>query len=585
MTRPDVASAEMVGPYRVIKAIGGGGSARIDLARIERAYGFERDVVLKRPLEHLRSSPAVAASLRREASLGGRLGHPNIVAVLDAGEHDGYDYLVLEHIRGMSLRAAIEAAPGAVAMFPLDAALSIVIAVASGLEFAHELAGADGLPLGLVHRDVSPANVLLGRDGTVKLADFGIAKDTHVDTLSGSLRGTVTYMSPEQCRGHAFDRRADVFSLGVILHELITGRRLFWADNDVASLHRVLSGAIPDPRELVPSIASELATTVMGALAHDASDRIPSAKHLAELLESFATRAGVLIGARRIERAFHAAATPSPASSRSDNRLSISAAVTAPRSIAEPSPTKPMHVLSMRPSIEEPSLVSVIESSPDLDDPTDPSSEPAMHAPPLEPQRPARSISIVERVLEPTTEPPRALQPSPPASELSASTPPSTPPSIDRTRRRDLAIVLGVSITLGVTIAVLVLQRSPSFDPAENPRVIAPASVTKQVAEPPAPSPESEAIAPISEPEAVAPPIPDSAIEDPAPAPIPGRVRVRPRPARANPPKPPVAPAGSNTARGSNPTTGSNAAPEPRKKIQWNEKIVLPGDPASGSAR
>ena len=176
-----------------------------------------------------------------------------------------YDYLVLEYIRGLSLRAATEAAPGTVAMLPLDAVLSIIIGVAAGLEFAHELAGTDNLPLGLVHRDVSPANVLLGDDGTVKLADFGIAKDTHVDTLSGSLRGTVTYMAPEQCRGHAFDRRADVFSLGVILHELITGRRLFWADNDVASLHRVLSGAIPDPRDLVPSVDPELARIMMRA--------------------------------------------------------------------------------------------------------------------------------------------------------------------------------------------------------------------------------------------------------------------------------------------------------------------------------
>ena len=108
---------------------------------------------------------------------------------------------------------------------------------------------------------MSPGNVLLGLDGTVKLADFGIAKETRVATLSGSMHGTVTYMAPEQCRGHAFDRRADVFSLGVILYELVTGARLFWADNDVASLHRVLSGDVARPRKLKPQHRAARSTT------------------------------------------------------------------------------------------------------------------------------------------------------------------------------------------------------------------------------------------------------------------------------------------------------------------------------------
>lgn len=300
----------LVGPYRIIKAIGAGGSARIDLARIERAYGFQRHVVIKRPLEHLRGDPTVAASLRREAHLGGQLRHPNLVAVLDAGVHDGYDYLALEYIHGASLRTLMQVPgvdDGRVRTLPLGTALSIVIEIARGLHEAHELAGPDGTALGLVHRDVSPNNVLIGADGTVKLADFGIAKDTRVTTLSGSMRGTVTYMAPEQCRGHAFDRRADVFSLGVILFELVTSRRLFWADNDVASLHKVLSGVIPDPRTLVPAIAPELAAILVKAVAADPAARPATTAVLADELEGFAARARLAASPRFVARAMAAA--------------------------------------------------------------------------------------------------------------------------------------------------------------------------------------------------------------------------------------------------------------------------------------
>jgi eukaryotic-like serine/threonine-protein kinase len=294
---------EQVGPYRLIRAIGAGGSARIDLARIERAYNFQRHVVVKRPLEHLRGDPQVAASLRREARIGGRLRHPNLVAVLDAGMHDGYDYLVLEYIHGTSLRTLMQTEVGArVREVPIAVALGIAIDVARGLHDAHELNDESGSPLGLVHRDVSPGNVLLGLDGAVKLADFGIAKETRVATLSGSMHGTVTYMAPEQCRGHAFDRRADIFSIGVIFYELVTKQRLFWADNDVASLHRVLSGQVTPPRKIDAAISKPLEDIVMMAVAQDPQGRFGTAREFADALEALAAAEGHVIGARWIAR-------------------------------------------------------------------------------------------------------------------------------------------------------------------------------------------------------------------------------------------------------------------------------------------
>ena len=301
MTTAAAADRDLVGPYRLVKAIGAGGSARIDLARIDRAYGFHRHVVVKRPLEHLRDDPKAAASLRLEAKIGGRLRHPNLIGVLDAGTQGCYDYVVLEYVHGASLRALMQTDAGPhVRELPIGVALAIVVDTARGLHHAHELADELGAPLGLVHRDVSPGNVLVGFDGTVKLADFGIAKETRVATLSGSMHGTVTYMAPEQCRGHAFDRRADVFSLGVILYELVTGARLFWADNDVASLHRVLSGAVPRPRKINPKLDPALEDIVVTALAADPDRRYASAHAFAEAIEHYAASTGAMLTARSI---------------------------------------------------------------------------------------------------------------------------------------------------------------------------------------------------------------------------------------------------------------------------------------------
>ncbi len=431
---------ELVGPYEIVRAIGAGGSARVDLARLHRAYGFQRHVVIKRPLEHLRGDARVAASLRREAGLGTRLRHPNLVTILDAGEHEGYDYLVLEYIHGGSLRSLIEAEePTRVRDLPLGVALAIVGDVARGLHQAHELTDERGGPLGLVHRDVSPGNVLIGADGTVKLADFGIAKETRVQTLSGSMQGTVTYMAPEQCRGHAFDRRADVFSLGVILYELVTGTRLFYADNDVASLHRVLSGQVVRPRKVRATVPPAIDDLVMSAIAQDPERRLATAGALADAIDQHGAALGQLIAPRVIARWVHELLGPREVPWVGDE--TVVDAIPAPPA---PDPVVPA------------SLVELIEATPD-DEP---------HA--------------------------MAFGPS---DEVDVDTQPRRTPAVVPRRRRWIGVIAGLSLVAGGA-AIWMANRGESPPPAADPpRVEEVRTPLLPVPPPTVPAPEAPTLA------------------------------------------------------------------------------------------
>jgi serine/threonine-protein kinase len=542
---------DQVGPYRLVRAIGAGGSARIDLARIDRAYGFQRHVVVKRPLEHLRGDKQVAASLAREARLGGRLRHPNLVAVLDAGTHDGYDYLVLEYVHGSSLRALMQEgdAPGAkVRELPIAVSLGIAIDVARGMHDAHELLDDDGKPLGLVHRDVSPGNVLLGLDGTVKLADFGIAKETRVATLSGSMHGTVTYMAPEQCRGHAFDRRADVFSLGVILYELVTRTRLFWADNDVASLHRVLSGQVVRPRKIVPDLSADLEEVVMNAVAQSPDARFATARALADALETIAAKEGHLVGARRLARTMEEAV-----GTRRAPWIAATTVVDPPREQAA----------------TDRSLVAVIEA--------------------LE-SEPATSVEEGERL--PTfgpTDPVAVEEPAAPTSAMPTVAPP-------RRRSRVLAIA---SLTMGVVaMAVGLVITMVSREGGDEGVNHESAPAAKQAPAPvPAPTP-APAPAPTPAPAPVPVPVPDP-VPDPARVLDPIATETAPSPVRSPPhktrrPKQPpstVATAPPSVAEPQPPpppidNAGSAArVAKPPTKVEWNPAILMPTETGSASPR
>ncbi len=275
------AERRVVGRYELLTQIARGGMGTVYLARMRGMGGFTRDVALKLVHEHLDQEQA-QIDLLEEAKIAARLRHPNAVPVLDVGEDQGSTYIVMDYVEGDSLAGLSRAAPRALGEpLPLVVALRTVLDSLAGLHAAHELMNDDGTPLGLVHRDYSPQNVLVGADGITRLTDFGIAKlRASEGTQSGVVKGKIRYMSPEQARGMTLDRRCDVWAAGVVLWELLAGRRLFTGDNDASVLLRIVSEKPPLLREVAPHVHPLLEAAVAGALQMDIALRTPSAAEL-----------------------------------------------------------------------------------------------------------------------------------------------------------------------------------------------------------------------------------------------------------------------------------------------------------------
>ena len=257
------------------------------LGRIVGEHGFERPVVIKLIRTELLSDERVALMFVDEARIAAGLHHRNIVQLIDFDLFEGGAFIVCEHVDGCDLRALLRhlRAPPR-----LDVAISIVAEIATGLEAAHEATDDDGQLLHLVHRDVSPSNVLLGIHGDVKIADFGVAKarSRSYHTVSNTIKGKAPYMAPEQILGEPLDRRADVFSLGVLLFEVTTRTRLYSASGNAIAMRQILDGEIPDPATRRPGYPGELTAIVNKALARDPARRYQSASALVVDLDELA---------------------------------------------------------------------------------------------------------------------------------------------------------------------------------------------------------------------------------------------------------------------------------------------------------
>jgi serine/threonine-protein kinase len=264
---------QRIGRFRVIRPLGEGGMGKVFLAESTAAGGFARRVVLKQVRDA--ADPGLRRALLDEARVQATLVHRNIVPVLDLEEHEGEHFMVLEHVDGVDLRKLLALGP-----VPWPLVLHIGMEIAAGLDYVHRRTDGAGKPLGLVHRDVSPANILCSWEGEVKLTDFGIAKPS--DVRSFGIAGNAAYMAPEQAAGDPVDGGADQFSLGVVMYEALTGKNPFRRKTDRATLDALRSGVIPPISDLLAP--AELRSVILWAMAPDRGLRHENAAKLREAL-------------------------------------------------------------------------------------------------------------------------------------------------------------------------------------------------------------------------------------------------------------------------------------------------------------
>jgi len=278
-----------LGKYELLKKIATGGMAEVWLARQSGPVGFQRSLVVKRMLPHLATDPQFVQMLLNEAKIAARLSHPNIAQIYDLGDVDGEPFIAMEFVRGRNLGRLIRKAWSR--GFWIAQAISIRIAATSceALAYAHEMTGDDGVPLRIVHRDISPQNILISFDGSVKLVDFGIAKAADVanPTMSGQLKGKFAYMSPEQAMGKPLDCRSDLFALGLVLYELLTGVRPLQREGDLPTLAAAKECEIAPPSAVAEEVDPELDGIVMRALSRHPEDRYQNAREFQMALEEY----------------------------------------------------------------------------------------------------------------------------------------------------------------------------------------------------------------------------------------------------------------------------------------------------------
>jgi serine/threonine protein kinase len=292
---------ERFGRYVLLDRIGAGGMADAFRAIMPGVEGFQGTFVVKRILSARAKSPYFVEMFIQEARINAILHHPNIVQVFDFGNVDGTYFLAMEYVRGRDVSALLRRLREGERPCPVGVATFIAHEVAQALAYAHALAGADGRPLGIIHRDVSPANIMCQRAGGVKLLDFGIAKalgEPEVEkTGQGLFKGKLSYVAPERIKDQPLDGRSDLFSLGVVLWELLAGRKLFRGKSDFQTLKNVTEMEVPAPSSLRPDVPPELDRIVARVLARDPADRTPTGQALAEELD------GVLAALRYQTRA------------------------------------------------------------------------------------------------------------------------------------------------------------------------------------------------------------------------------------------------------------------------------------------
>lgn len=282
--------------YELLTALASGGMATVYIGLQKGTGSFQRTVAIKRLHEHIVRDPAISAMFQDEAQIASLIQHPNVVAIHDVYLQAGEQLLVMEYVDGVSLGQLRKALKQAGAAIPTRVGVRIVIDALRGLHAAHELKDMEGRPLAVVHRDATPHNILLGADGQVKVADFGIARaeERSGSTQTGQVKGKFAYMAPEQVAGRELDRRVDVFAMGAVLWEILANRHMFRGEHDAVLIAQIASGQYQRPGEVRPGIPPALEAIVMRAASFRPDDRYPTAAAFADALEHHARTVGGL---------------------------------------------------------------------------------------------------------------------------------------------------------------------------------------------------------------------------------------------------------------------------------------------------
>ncbi len=305
------AASGALGKYRLIAELGHGGMAQVFLALARGPAGFNKLAVIKQIREQLADDPEFLTMFLDEARLAARLNHPNVVQTNEVGEDGKRYFICMEYLEGQPLNRIIQRV-GRDNGIPLGLQLRVLCEALAGLHHAHELTDYDGTPLQVVHRDVTPHNVFVTYAGQVKVVDFGIAKalSQSAETKAGVLKGKVAYMAPEQARGDKVDRRADIFSVGVMMWEALVGRRMFKGLTDVVIIQKIVNGQLQSPRSANPAVDEKLDAVCMKALAHNRDERYETAADfqaaIEQALEGIGDRSNLRDAGKLIQQHFEA---------------------------------------------------------------------------------------------------------------------------------------------------------------------------------------------------------------------------------------------------------------------------------------
>lgn len=488
----------VLGKYQLVRKLASGGMAEVFLARAAGPMGFEKTVVVKRILPHLADEPNFISMFLSEARLAAQLNHPNVVQVFDFGEADGAYFLVMEFIDGVNLRVLFRKAHEQQTPLAFTLVARIISQACEGLAYAHDFVDpATNEPMGLVHRDVSPDNVLIARNGSVRVVDFGIAKAANQTNLTktGTVKGKFSYMPPEQLTGQPLDRRADVFALGIVLYELLTGRKPFDTSNEAFIVRAIMYEGFAPAAQFRPDVPEAMQRILDKALAKSRDERYEDCRALQSDLERFILLQGEPVSQYQLSQLVLRVAPPTPF-------------VAAPVPSAPPQP--PMGVPPQAATVEEvdlstallatpppqPSLISLVPKARPQNQPPPPP-VPTQTAPAFAPSPPVR-VEAVPMLPAAPREPAPAPRPlmSATISDLGAPVrhePPERAAPAGKRSAMPLALLL-VAVVVGAFVTWMVLKnRAP------------PEGTAVAIVAPPKPEPQPEPIAVTPEPVAVTP--------------------------------------------------------------------------------